>query len=74
MDDKPLASVHDALQNASLASRPTKGSSGSPTSFRLEDDLKARVMEICARHGTTLSEYLRQACISLDADYPTAEG
>ena len=66
----PLLSVHDALNNAVMASKPLPGK---PTSFRLEDDVKNAAMAICDRHGTNLSEYLRQCCIALISDYSTPQ-
>jgi hypothetical protein len=65
-EPRPLTSVHEALTNAVHASRPLPGK---PTSFRLEDDVKGQAMSICERHGTNLSEYLRQCCVALVSDY-----
>lgn len=65
-DSRPLTSVHEALNNAVHASKPLPGK---PTSFRLEDEVKLEAMAICVRHGTSLSEYLRQCCIALVNDY-----
>lgn len=65
-EQKPLTSVHEALHKAALASKPLPGK---PVSFRLEDELKNVAMEICERHGTTLSEFLRQCAIGLVHDY-----
>ena len=65
-EQKPLTSVHEALSRASQASKPLPGK---PVSFRLEDDIKNEAMAICDRHGTTLSEFLRQCALGLVGDY-----
>lgn len=62
----PLATVHDALNNAVHA---PKAKPGQPTSFRMEDELKDQTMDLCERHGTNLSEFIRQCCIALVRDY-----
>jgi hypothetical protein len=62
---KPLSSVHEALHNASMAD----AAPGDPVSFRLDPDVKEQVSAICYHHGTTLSEFVRQCCLSLVSDY-----
>lgn len=66
METKPLTSVHEALNNAVFADAPKKIKM---LSFRLEDELADEIFDICERHGTTLSEFLRQCCMGLANDY-----
>lgn len=68
--DKPLTSVHEALTNAVHATKAEK--SGKPISFRLEPEVKGRVIALCEAQGTTLSEFLRQCCLGLVSDYTDA--
>lgn len=65
-DHKPLTSVHEALQNAVFAQ---KHPSGEVIALRIQPDLKKEAMNLCERHGTTLSEFLRQCVIGLLSDY-----
>lgn len=63
-----LSTVHQALNDSIHEdSKP-----GSPTSFRLEDDVKHAVNDICKRHGTKLSAFLRQCCLAIKKDYETS--
>lgn len=66
METKPLTSVHEALNNASFASHHGPGE---VTALRLRPDLKREAQSICERHGTTLSEFLRQCAVGLVSDY-----
>jgi hypothetical protein len=67
-DKKPLTSVHEALNNAAFASVSRPGQ-GEPISFRISTPLKNAATELCDRHGTNLSEFLRQCVIGLVSDY-----
>lgn len=69
-----LTSVHDAMQRASLACpAPLKDAQ---IIVRIDQATKDRVAQVCESHGTTTSEFLRQCCAGLIADYtgaPAAE-
>jgi hypothetical protein len=67
-EQKPLTSVHEALNNATWASMSRPGE-GEPISFRLSPDLKRAASGICQKHNTTVSEFLRQCVIGLVSDY-----
>lgn len=66
MEQKALTSVHEALSNATFAEHTVREQ---VIAFRVEPNLKEVVAAICTRHGTTLSEFLRQCCIGLAEDY-----
>lgn len=63
---KPLTSVHEALNHAVFVS---KTSSGPVTSFRVDEALKEAASAICERNGTNLSDFLRQCMVGLVNDY-----
>ncbi len=62
-----LANVHQALNQAAFVTGAKPP--GIPTSFRLEEGVRQFVTDVCLRHGTSLSEYLRQSCMLLAKDY-----
>ena len=66
LDRKSLTSVHEALNNAVFAG---KHGPGDVVAVRIKGDLKFEAMSLCERHGTTLSEFLRQCVIGLVSDY-----
>lgn len=62
-----LTSVHDALINAVQASEkkpPLK-----PYTFKCDEEQIAHAEQICERHATSLSEFLRQCVKGLTSDY-----
>lgn len=67
MEDK-LTNVHEALNRAATA----PSSPQIPMeqySFRMKEDMANKVKDICDRHGTTMSEFLRHCCEGLISDY-----
>lgn len=66
MEEK-LSSVHDCLQRAALNTQAI--AFPSMVTIRMDEDLKQQVMDLCERNGTTISEYIRQACRDLINDY-----
>ncbi len=62
-----LTSVHEALNNASLASKEAKPMKN--FSVRLHEDDKAKAQAVCERHGTDLGTYLRECVTGLLRDY-----
>lgn len=63
-----LTNVHEALAKAATEpSTPTKQLE--QYSFRLHEEVGTKCREICARHNTTISEFLRQCCQGLVDDY-----
>lgn len=66
-DGNQLTNVHEALQEAATdVSKPKPMITGT---FRIEQDSKALAEQICERHGTTLSAFLRKCCHGLVRDY-----
>lgn len=66
-----LTNVHQALQNASLASREAQPMKN--FSVRLPESEKLIAQEICQRHGTDLGVYLRECVSALLRDYGIKE-
>jgi hypothetical protein len=63
-----ITNVHEALATAS--SEPTTPSYPMDNySFRMKSEIADKVTEICARHGTSMSEFVRQCCEGLIKDY-----
>ena len=63
-----LSSVHDALINAVQVSEKKSQPLNAHT-FKCDEDRLIHADQICARHGTSLSEFLRQCVSSLTSDY-----
>lgn len=66
-----LTNIHECLADAasephvkSLEEKPLKA-----FSFRIREESFAAASEICDRHGTTISEFLRQCCEAIVRDY-----
>jgi hypothetical protein len=67
-----LTSVHNALAEAALESKNAKPMV--TATFRLPHELKDQAEQICGRHGTDLSSFLRQCCVGLVRDYYPNKG
>lgn len=65
--DTGLTNVHEALHRAIYES--THESQLKNCTFKVLPSRKQLAEQICARHGTTLSTYLRQCVNSLIVDY-----
>lgn len=69
--DLPIAvhTVHDALTIAQAVDLARVPQSLVPTTVRMHPDAKVAAEAICARHGTTISSYLRECVNVLVRDY-----
>lgn len=63
----PSTNVHEALQEASLESKNKVPMISFST--RIDPNTKAQAQQICERHGTDLSTYLRKCAEALVNDY-----
>jgi len=63
-----LINVHECLQEAILVSKSEK-TAMVPLTIKISEEVKDSVTEICDRHGTTVSEFLRKCCEGLVSDY-----
>lgn len=68
MENMKLTDVHQALSTAATESL-AESQPLYPFSFRISKETAEKVQELCARHGTTLSEFVRQCCEGLVKDY-----
>lgn len=65
--DQKLTNVHEALADA-----VQEDQGGQPMvhkTFRIQESIYDEAAEICQRHGTTMSSFLRHCCIGLVRDY-----
>lgn len=68
MDDiNKVTSVHEALQNAQLES--SQRADMINCTFKLPPHVKALAEQICEKHGTNISVFLRECCKGLVKDY-----
>lgn len=65
--ETPVTNIHEALADAAAETSESKPMI--PISTKLPEELAATVKEICARHGTNTSTFLRKCCESLVKDY-----
>lgn len=66
METLKVTNVHEAMAKA--ASQPTPEVLEN-YSFRIKKSLAKQTNELCKRHGTTMSEFIRQCCEGLVDDY-----
>lgn len=62
-----VSNVHEALSEAAAESAENKPMI--PISTKLPEELAVKVKDICGRHGTNTSTFLRKCCESLVKDY-----
>ncbi len=66
-DVNKVTSVHDAMQNAQLESSQRNDMVN--CTFKVPPHIKGLAEQICERHGTTISVFLRECCRGLVKDY-----
>lgn len=66
-DAPAMVSIHEALSEAAIESSEDKPMV--PVSTKLPEKLLQSVKDICQRHGTNTSTFLRKCCELLDKEY-----
>lgn len=65
--EETFLNVHNILQEAVLTTRNENAKTG--FTFRIDGQILTDAHDICERHGTALSTFLRECCRALVNDY-----